>query len=271
MAEIGDRDHRLRRADGADARRRSPRHRGLPRRRRHRGGGQRGVGRDLGELAGLGALGIMAGDDLARSSPRRRGDRFHRAGRDRRPCREAARAAASRWSSAPPGSSRQHEAASRRRPRRSRSCAAPNMSLGVNLLLGLVRAGRGAAGRRLRHRDAGDAPSRTRSMRPRARRWRWAARRPRGAASISPRTASACATASPARAARRHRLRRAARRRRGRRASSSSSPPRASGSNSRTAPGAGGFSPAARCARRAGRWGEAARALRDEGRARGWS
>ena len=101
---------------------------------------RRCIGHDAGELAGLGKNGIALTDDAEPLlGERRRRDRFHRAGRDRRPCRARRRSAASSMSSAPPAS----RTTTRRRSQRPRSKAvivkSGNMSLGVNLLAALVK------------------------------------------------------------------------------------------------------------------------------------
>ena len=59
------RNRRLRRADGAHAGAGDHRNRGLCRRRRRRRPGSAAIGRDLGELAGIEPLGLLAGSDRA--------------------------------------------------------------------------------------------------------------------------------------------------------------------------------------------------------------
>ena len=87
-----------------------------------------------------------------------------------------------------------------------------NMSLGVNLLAVLVEQAAKALGPRISTSRSWRCTTATRSMHRRAPRF-CSARPPRAAApSGSPRTACACATATPARASRHDRLRHAARR-----------------------------------------------------------
>ena len=229
----------------------------LPRRRRRRGRGPaRRLGRDLGELAGIGRARHRSREPTSRPLFRgvRRGDRLLRAGGERRACRAggaAPQAAGHRHHRARAGA----RGGAGRAPRRTVPIVwAPNMSLGVNLLLGLVRAGRGDAWARIttsrcvemHHRHKVDAPSGTAlALGPGG--GRGARRRSR--------------RAQPARARRHHRaapqgryrLRHPARRRRGRRAQRDLRRRRRADRAYATAPGAAGFSPAARCARRAGR------------------
>ena len=213
-----DRRRRLRRPDGKDAGRRNRGDRGLHRRRRQRGAGSGYVNQDIGELAGIGRIGIPIGeavDKLIRDSdvvlelPRRR---------DRRACRARRR-------------SRQGDGDRHHRPRPAqgdvvRQAArdipivwAPNMSLGVNVLLGVVE----EAARRLgpdwdieilemHHRGKVDAPSGTALALGRAA----AAGREVVLEQVEQRARDGI---TGARRARRYRFRRVSRRRRGRRPS----------------------------------------------------
>jgi 4-hydroxy-tetrahydrodipicolinate reductase len=126
------------------------------------------IGRDLGELAGLGALGIVAGDDPARLF----------AASDvvvdfTAPAATAVHAAAAARAGKPlvigtTGLEPAHEAAIAAAARTIAIVRAPNMSLGVNLLLGLVRQAAQRLGdeydievQEMHHRYKVDAPSGT--------------------------------------------------------------------------------------------------------------
>ena len=99
------------------------------------------IGRDAGELAGLGANGINVISDVASAAAWHAdgADRVHHPGRDRCAFAELARRPASRTSWAPPGI----RPSKRRRLPKPRSRApivkSGNMSLGVNLLAALVK------------------------------------------------------------------------------------------------------------------------------------
>ncbi len=127
------------------------------------------IGRDLGALAGVGMLGAQGRN---RHRPalrrRRRGDRFHRARgerrqRRRRGAREKAAGGRHHWGFEPA-----HEAALAAAAREVAIVHAANMSLGVNLLLGLVGRVAATLGEdydieilEMHHRHKVDAPSGT--------------------------------------------------------------------------------------------------------------
>ncbi|HXQ52896.1 MAG TPA: 4-hydroxy-tetrahydrodipicolinate reductase [Stellaceae bacterium] len=130
--------------------------------------GNAAVGRDLGELAGLGALGVVAGDDPARLF----------AAVDvvvdfTAPAATAAHAAIAARLGKPlvigtTGLEPAHEAAIAEAAKSVAIVRAPNMSLGVNLLLGLVRQVASRLGddydievMEMHHRHKVDAPSGT--------------------------------------------------------------------------------------------------------------
>ena len=126
------------------------------------------IGRDLGELAGLGALGVVAGDDVAALF----------AAADvvvdfTAPVATAAHAAEAARRGKPlvigtTGLEAAHEAAVAAAAKKVPIVRAPNMSLGVNLLLGLVRQAAARLGDdydievlEMHHRHKVDAPSGT--------------------------------------------------------------------------------------------------------------
>ena len=158
----------MRRAGRPHAGRRHRRDRGLRAGRRHGSPGQRGVGQDLGELAGIGRLGIAAGDDaeaLLRASDV--AIEFTTAAATA----EHAALAARLGKPLVIGTTGLHgaeEAAVRDAARQVPIVWAANTSLGINLLLGLVEQVAARLGpdwdleiMEMHHRHKVDAPSGT--------------------------------------------------------------------------------------------------------------
>ncbi len=116
------------------------------------------IGRDSGELAGLGQNGIPVTSDLAPLLAKADGaHRLHRAGRDPRVRRSSLRGRRSSTSSAPPASPPRTRRLIAQAAQRAPIVKSGNMSLGVNLLAALVKRVAKTLDRGLRHRDPGDA------------------------------------------------------------------------------------------------------------------
>jgi 4-hydroxy-tetrahydrodipicolinate reductase len=130
--------------------------------------GSTAIGRDLGELAGIGALGVAVGDDIARLLAQ-----CDVAIDFSAPAASAANAAAAAHAGKPlvvgtTGLEPAHEAALRDAAKSVPIVCSANMSLGVNLLVGLVRQVAATLGDEydveifeMHHRHKVDAPSGT--------------------------------------------------------------------------------------------------------------
>ena len=122
------------------------------------GAGSPLIGQDSGVLAGLPPNGVIVTSECGRWPwQRRRRSRFHRAGRDRE-ARGARRPDAARARHRHHRLSAEDDAKIAEAAKQAAIVKSGNMSLGVNLLAVLVRAGRQALDEELRHRDPRDAP-----------------------------------------------------------------------------------------------------------------
>ncbi len=129
------------------------------------------IGKDSGELAGVGPNGIAITADALPLFAKPRACSTSRRRRRRSATPSSRRRRASSTSSAPPASVRPMKPRSGRRPRMRRSSSRANMSVGVNLLAGLVRQAAKALGDdfdieilEMHHRAKVDAPSGTALM-----------------------------------------------------------------------------------------------------------